>query len=58
MAAACECEVNGNIPIAKDDVIKKIKRVTAHSQYQFEPVAHLMAQERHTSTYFEEPVEV
>jgi len=38
MAAACECEVDGNIPIAKDDVMKKIQNVVAHSQYQFEPM--------------------
>ncbi len=38
MAAACECEVDGNIPISKEDVIKKIRRVVAHSQYQYEPV--------------------
>lgn len=38
MAAACECEVDGNIPISKEDVIKKIRRVVAHSQYQFDPL--------------------
>jgi rfaE bifunctional protein kinase chain/domain len=44
MAAACECEVDGNIPIAKDDVVKKIRRVMAHSQYQFESKLDLSAQ--------------
>lgn len=43
MAAACECEVDGNIPIAKDDVMKKIQRVVAHSQYQFEPTPNFNA---------------
>jgi rfaE bifunctional protein kinase chain/domain len=38
MAAACECEVDGNIPIAKEDVIKKIQNVIRHSEYLFEPV--------------------
>ena len=44
MAAACECEEQGNIPIAKNDVIKKIRRVMAHSQYQFETVAGFQSQ--------------
>ena len=38
MAAACECEVDGNIPIAKEDVIKKIQQVIQHAEYLFEPV--------------------
>ncbi len=42
MAAACECEVDGNIPIAKEDVIKKIQHVMAHSQYQFDAMAGLV----------------
>lgn len=37
MAAACECEVDGNIPIAKEDVCKKIQHVIEHSEYLFEP---------------------
>ena len=40
MAAACECEVDGNIPIAKEDVIKKIQNAIKHSEYLFEPIRH------------------
>lgn len=59
MAAACECEVDGNIPIAKEDVMKKIQRVVAHSQYQFEPVSNLIGQENLASaTLIENAVEV
>jgi rfaE bifunctional protein kinase chain/domain len=36
MAAACECEVDGNIPIAKADVVKKIQRVIQHAEYLFD----------------------
>src|SRR3990167_1291922 len=36
MAAACECEVDGNIPIAKEDVIKKIRTISAQLQYDFD----------------------
>lgn len=38
IAAACECEIDGNIPIAKEDVIKKLHQVIQHSEYLFEPV--------------------
>lgn len=36
MAAACECEVDGNIPIAKEDVVKKIRQIIQQSAYLFE----------------------
>lgn len=36
MAAACECEVDGNIPITKEDIIKKIRHVTRDTEYLFE----------------------
>lgn len=45
MAAACECEVDGNIPITKDDVIKKIRHVTQHAAYLFEPAFSRMPNE-------------
>lgn len=37
LAAACECEVNGNIPIAKEHVVKKLQHVIQHAEYLFEP---------------------
>lgn len=37
MAAACECEVDGNIPVTKDDVVKKIHQAIQHAEYLFEP---------------------
>ncbi|MEI6095089.1 MAG: PfkB family carbohydrate kinase [Gammaproteobacteria bacterium] len=38
MAAACECEVDGNIPISTEDVIKKIQQVVSQAEYLFESV--------------------
>jgi bifunctional ADP-heptose synthase (sugar kinase/adenylyltransferase) len=34
IAAACECELDGNIPISLDNVIKKINDIEKNSQYQ------------------------
>lgn len=46
VAAACECEVDGNIPIATEDVIKKIHQVIRHAEYLFEPsVSAMVSQE-------------
>ena len=50
MAAACECEVDGNIPIAKEDVIKKIQQSIQHSEYLFEPIRHPLPHEIATSS--------
>src|SRR3990167_1219739 len=36
MAAACECEIDGNIPITKEDVTKKILHLIDHNKYLFE----------------------
>lgn len=36
IAAACECEVDGNIPIATHDVMKKIQQISEHASYLFE----------------------
>ncbi|OGO90144.1 MAG: ADP-heptose synthase [Coxiella sp. RIFCSPHIGHO2_12_FULL_42_15] len=36
MAAACECEYDGNIPIAKSDVMKKLDTVSRHMAYSEE----------------------
>ena len=34
IAAACECEVDGNIPISFDNIIKKINDIEKNAQYQ------------------------
>jgi bifunctional ADP-heptose synthase (sugar kinase/adenylyltransferase) len=34
IAAACECELDGNIPISLDNVIKKINDIEKNAQYQ------------------------
>lgn len=47
MAAACECEVDGNIPITTEDVIKKIQQIAKHSGYLFES---LIAKKPHEMT--------
>ncbi len=36
IAAACECEVDGNYPITTLDVMKKIQQITENSSYLFE----------------------
>jgi sugar/nucleoside kinase (ribokinase family) len=33
MAAACECECDGNIPVTPDDVRRKIDAVDRHANY-------------------------
>ncbi len=59
MAAACECEIDGNIPIAKDDVIKKIRSVVAQSQYEFNSPASFKNEEQVVAPcYVESAVEV
>ena len=30
IAAACECEKDGNIPITKEDIISKIRKIEKH----------------------------
>lgn len=37
IAAACECEVTGNIPIAKEVAIRKLHQIIKHAEYLFEP---------------------
>lgn len=37
MAAACECEINGNIPVSKEDVIKKVQHIINQCEYSFGP---------------------
>jgi ADP-ribosylglycohydrolase len=34
MAAACECERDGNVPITPGDVLKKIDDVERHANYR------------------------
>ncbi len=36
MAAACECALDGNIPISKEDVVKKLRQVINGVSYLFE----------------------
>lgn len=38
MAAARECELDGNIPISTDDVVKKIQHVVSAASYLFESI--------------------
>lgn len=58
MAAACECEVDGNIPIAKEDVIKKIQHTIQSAKYLFEPILPSMPNEIIVNpNYAEEMVE-
>jgi sugar/nucleoside kinase (ribokinase family) len=33
LAAACECEVEGNIPISRENVLNKIQLLDKHSTY-------------------------
>jgi hypothetical protein len=33
IAAACECEVDGNIPISANDIIKKINAIESKTKY-------------------------
>lgn len=54
MAAACECEVDGNIPISTEDVIKKIQQVVSHAEYLFESISEHSTSKR----CVESPVEV
>ena len=34
IAAACECEIEGNIPIETSDIIKKINEIEKQLKYQ------------------------
>lgn len=59
MAAACECEVDGNIPIAKEDVLKKLKNTIRDSEYQFEsPETAVLIQSKNTKNSVNHLVEV
>jgi rfaE bifunctional protein kinase chain/domain len=55
IAAACECEVDGNIPISTDDVIKKIQRTIENAEYLFDFTTFL--KHEHSTPRLEESVE-
>lgn len=53
IAAACECEVDGNIPISYEDVIKKIQQVVSHAEYLFESSSENSTPKRQTESLVE-----